>query len=177
MDTQRSPLTINRTEALVAALVLVVVELWIYCALLGTGPYFPDAVEDDPSLLTWLEEEMREIYSTFALPLGSVLLIPSVSLVRYVRKDVRHFSQLGHLASAWPLVTSVFLSNTLFIWLLSTTLGGLLLLVGVALGIIASVRALLTKRHLGDLVSIPLNVAWGALYLCLLDRWAEAAIW
>jgi hypothetical protein len=176
MNKQRSPLTLDIVEVLVAVLVLVIAELGLYYGLQSTGPYFPDAVEDFPELLTRMDDERREIFLACTLPLGMIILVSSISLVRGIRMDVRHFSRLGHIASAWPVFSSAFLWHGDLIFLCSW-LGLPFLLAGIIVSVISSVRALVSRRNTGDWVALPLNVAWGVFYLYYLVRYMEAFIW
>ena len=169
-----TPLTLNIQEVLAVIIVLVIAELGFYYGLQSTSPYFPDAMEhDDP----WMVDKRQELFLAFALPLGMALFAPAVSLVRGIRQeDIRHFSRLGHFASAWPLLVSVMLWHELLIFL-GCGLILIFLLVGLVAAIVVALRALLLKRNLGDLLALPLNVAWIAFCLSYLDKWESAFVW
>jgi hypothetical protein len=150
---------------------IVIAELGFYYSLQNTPPYFPDVMEhDDP----WMVSKRQELFSAFALPLGIALLVPAVSLARGIRRDVRHFSRLGHLASACPLFISMLFFLGGFV---SQILSYPLVLVSFIIVFMAASRSLILERNYGDLLALPINIGWVVIWWWYLDEWIEAFIW
>ncbi len=171
-NNQRSPLTLKASEILVIVLAIIVAELCLYYGLQWTGPYFPDAMEhNDPMMV----RKRQELFSAFAFPLGIVVPISALSLIRGIRMDVRHFSRLGHFSSALPLLISVLLGVMMTI--LTPACITFLVLASLITALITASRTLWRKRDFGDLLAIPLNMGWGVFYWIYLDRWIEEFIW
>lgn len=172
VNNKRSPFTLNTLEGVTIILVITITEIGFYYGLQSSG-LIPHADPNSP----WMADGRQKMFSTFALPLGMILLIPAVSLVRSIRQDVRFFSRLGHLASTWPLLISVAIWHNDFILIESMT--GLLwpvMIIGPIIAIIVCLRTWLSKRNRGDLLAIPVNVAWSLFYWAYLVRWGEAFI-
>lgn len=173
MNNQRSPFTLSIIEILAIILAIIIAEVGFYYGLQSTTPYFPHIDPNTP----WMVTSRQKLFSTFALPLGIVLLIPTVSLVRSIRKDVRHFSRLGHLASAWPLLASATIWRGDLIFL-GAMCGMFLLVIGIGpiTAILVGLKALLSKHNRGDLLAIPVNAAWSIFYWIYLVNWGKAFI-
>jgi hypothetical protein len=84
VSNQRSPFTLSALEGVVIILAIIVNEVSLYYGL-GSG-IISHADPNSP----WMMAGRQKLFSTFALPLGMILLIPAVSLVRSIRKDVLH---------------------------------------------------------------------------------------
>ena len=160
--------------SVVVLIFIVISELGLFCGLQSTGPYFPDALDRDPSVAQWMQSKRQEIFLQFFPLLGLLIMTSAVSLILGCQKNTRFFSRLGILACAGPLFASLSLWNSLLNWVRA---GYFLLLPGAILSVLSTVKVIASRRNFGDLLAIPLNIAWLFFYQRYLDVWTEAFVW
>ncbi len=106
------------------------------------------------------------LFSKFALPTILFMAIAAIAFVRGIRKDVGHFTSLGHYAIAWHLIYFPLLS------LLSVVS-----LYCIPIGIILSLGAVIepnrAKSKWGNFIVIFLSIAWAIFGYYYVDQVAE----
>jgi len=154
LDNQRSPFSLSKMEILAAALAAILTWFGLRFILYYTLP-FPCNEPSPPDCTyngSWANLG-HPLFSSFALPMMFILSASAIFLVRGIRKDVCYFSSIGHYALAWPLISFPLLNILSFFSLYC-------LPIGIGLAFIAAIKSIVTRRNWGDLIALPLSVAW-----------------
>jgi hypothetical protein len=107
------------------------------------------------------------LFSSFALPMTVIVSTSAIFLIRGIRKDVCYFSPIGHYALAWPLVSFPLLNILSFFSLYC-------LPIGIGLAFIAVIKVIVTRRNWGDLIALPLSLAWLLFAAHYFGQWWNA---
>jgi hypothetical protein len=159
-DNKRSPFTLSILEISLA--IFVGLASWFGLrGFLQSALPFPcgSSVNDLTINCGWTAEQAWQtlgypMFSTYAIPLVSLLAISSVFLVRSIRRDVRQFSVIGNLALSWPIFS--------FLGFFFLSVFSLIFLpIGFVLAILATINSQeLDKRYKWDWVSLPFSLIW-----------------
>lgn len=105
----------------------------------------------------------QPLFSLFIIPGVLILSLSAVSLFRAIRKDERHFSRLGNLALAWPLVAFPLLNLLSFFSLYC-------LPVGTGIALIATLKST-NKENSGDWITLVVSIAWLFVGFIYFGQW------
>ena len=147
--------SIQLNDILFGVLIFAVVTLGLYLGLESSGPYFPDLMKSDDPYMVRLRTTM---FTTFALPIGSVLALSAVAASWSRRRDKPQNSRAAFYAFGWPIVMSVLLWHELLIFLVSAIVGSIIGLVGLSQTARATYAVVKHRRNYTDLLAIPLNL-------------------
>ena len=155
-DTFRSPLSLNSLEFLSALIGGGLAWFWLRYNIWHAQPWYWGF----DNLPTWPYPEWfintREHLLTLTWPVAVAIAISTIFLVRSYRDNIRHFSSSGHLVLAWPLIDFLFLATI-------GSFGIFCLPIQFVLALVVAVRSSKKQQYLGDLMVIPLSIAWTIL--------------
>lgn len=153
MSNQRSPLTIRIYELVAALMAGGLAWFWLRQIVLGFIPWGWDEGYNLGPLPEWFIQARDEVL-ILNWPIAITIAISTIFLLRTLdEQNIRHFSRLGHLALAWPLIN--FLPLSIF-----GPFSILCLPIGFILALIAATLSLVKKQNFGDLAAIPLSLVW-----------------
>lgn len=164
MNQHRSPISLNLAEVAVALAVgagtgyglmmLYVTDVSALC-----GPAIDFSIQACNDNYRWLEE-----YALFTAlscgPLGIIFAFSALFLVRSLRNNIQHFTPLGHLALAWPLISFPFLH------FLHWGAAWSIVPVGLLIAVIAVVKTR-DNKHTGNFLAILWNAAWSCFSIMI----------
>ncbi len=136
----RSPFTLSLVELLVAVSASISTWLAMYGSLTDSIPF--GYYGQNP-------ETYLPLVASFRTHI--LAAISAISLVRWIRNDVRHFSRLGHCALALQPIFSLS-PLVYFCFPFGATMG-------LGLGIIATFQPVTQHKNMGNLIALPVSIA------------------
>ena len=167
-ETQRSPLSLDWIEAIVAISAAFLAWYSFRYVLEHTAPWCgapPHVCEEryhPPYVIGY------PLFRQFAFPMTVIVSLSAVSLTHALRGGIRYFTRPGQFLLSLPLFTFLFLDA---IWW--PALPCLLILLWCTLSTFVAIRAVVTRRNYGDLIVLPLNLAWLWFSYIYFLRWYE----
>ena len=153
-----SPFRLSSLEVVIACLAGIATWVGFRDILQRTLPYPYDITYEE----SWTNLG-QSLFFLFIIPIVLILSLSAVSLFRAIRKDERHFSRLGNLALAWPLVSFPLLNLLSFFSLYCLPIGA-----GIAL--IATLKST-NKKNSGDWITLALSIAWLFVGFIYFGQW------
>ncbi len=169
-EAQRLPLSLDWIEAIIAIFAAILAWYSFRYILEHTAPWCsapPPVCEEryhPPYYIGY------PLFRQFAFPMAVIVSLSAVSLTRALRGGIRYFTRPGQFLLSLPLFTFLFLYYDLWITL---CLPSLLIIYWCMLSTFVTIQAIVTRRNYGDLIVLPLNLAWlwfGYIYFL---RWYE----
>jgi hypothetical protein len=146
---RRSPLTLNVVELAASALAVGIALAYVHWSLWEAKPYgYFDA---EPSTYPgWYIDGRDNLFRLAVYCMAPVIALAGISVIRYIRDDVKGFSRLGYFAMASPLLSLPFVG----------CFSPIVDLLGIVLAVAAAIQAIQHKENFADLVTTFILLFW-----------------